>query len=98
LDTSGTDPMINHQCIPEGAIISKSDGRKYITTSCSVFCSNEEIKLNYLCLPKFSFTCRFGNILFHVFDSPQCPYDVFLGEQRLFMAKTKLNFDSMETN
>jgi hypothetical protein len=89
--------MINRRCIPKTANIIKTFGSKYITTA-GVFRSNQEIELNHLCLPEFSFTRRFGKLTFHVFDSPQCPYHLILGQQVLSMAKMKLDFASMETD
>jgi hypothetical protein len=55
LKTGGTDPMSNRQCIPKGAIVSKSGGSKYITAA-SIFRSNKGIELDHLCLPEFSIT------------------------------------------
>jgi hypothetical protein len=91
--------MINQRCIPnkEDAIVHKSTGSKYITTV-GVSLSNKGIELDHMCLPQFSFTRRFGKIIFHAFHSLQCPcYDLILGRQILYMARMKLNFDSMET-
>ena len=49
-------------------------------------------------IPEFSCTRCFGKIICHIFDLPQCPFYLILGQHILSMAKMKLDFNSMETD
>jgi hypothetical protein len=56
------------------------------------FTSVYKVKLQDLCLPKFSLTPLFGVIKAFVFDAPNCPYGKFLK-----LAKMQHDFSECQT-
>jgi hypothetical protein len=82
LDSGGTDPMINLRCIPWSVTLDVCTSAKFLTTQ-GEFTSVHTVLLQDLCLPEFSFSCRFKEVKAFVFDAPNCPYDILLGRKFL---------------
>jgi hypothetical protein len=74
LDSRGTNPMINLQCIPLSVMLEVCASTKFLTTQ-GKFASVHTIILQDLCLPEFSFSCSFKEVKTFVFDhAPNCPF------------------------
>jgi predicted aspartyl protease len=96
LDTGASGAMINQRAIPEGVRMKEAPNGKFVTTA-GTFESTQLVKLTKVSFPEFSISRRFGVIDCHVFNSPDCPYDLILGRELLSQAKIKFDFETNET-
>jgi predicted aspartyl protease len=96
LDTGGSGAMINARAVPEGVRTKIAPNGKFVTTA-GTFESTNVVKLTKVSFPEFSISRRFGEIDCHVFNSPECPYDLILGRELLSQAKIKFDFETNET-
>ena len=88
--------MINRKCIPVSMQLDICNSVKFAMTQ-GEFASVHKVKLQDLCLPKFSMTHCFGMIEAFVFDAPDCPHDILLRCKFLTSAKMQLDFPASQT-
>ena len=93
LDSGSTGCLINKKSLPFGTRTTTTPYSTVQTTTQGTHSSNEIVFINDIQLPEFVNQRHINGVVAHVFDSPNCPYDIIIGRDFLKAIGIKMDFE-----